>query len=80
MPEKRLKRPRDPAQLAKLMIDIASGEVEDRQPPTGKDPAAVERGRLGGIKGGKARAKKLTPSQRQASALKAVRARWSTPR
>jgi hypothetical protein len=30
MPEQRLKRPRDPAQLAKLMIDIASGEVEDR--------------------------------------------------
>jgi hypothetical protein len=29
MPDKRLKRPRDPAQLAKLMIDIASGEVED---------------------------------------------------
>jgi hypothetical protein len=43
MPAKRPKRPRDPAQLAKLMIDIASGEVEDR-PPTqeeqGKDPAA----------------------------------------
>jgi hypothetical protein len=33
MPDKRLKRPRDPAQLAKLMIDIASGEVEDREPP-----------------------------------------------
>jgi hypothetical protein len=31
MPDKRLKRPRDPAQLAKLMIDIASGEVEDRK-------------------------------------------------
>jgi hypothetical protein len=32
MPEKRPKRPRDPAQFAKLMIDIASGEVEDREP------------------------------------------------
>jgi len=41
MPEKRRKRPRDPAQLAKLMIDIASGEIEDREPPTSKDPAAV---------------------------------------
>jgi hypothetical protein len=43
MPDKRLKRPRDPAQLAKLMIDIASGEVEDRQPTppsNGKDAAA----------------------------------------
>jgi hypothetical protein len=41
MPEKRLKRPRDPAQLAKLMIDIASGEVEDREltpEEQGKDP------------------------------------------
>jgi hypothetical protein len=57
MPDKRLKRPRDPAQLAKLMIDIASGEVEDR-PPTleeeGKDPAAIARGRLGELKGGRA--------------------------
>jgi hypothetical protein len=32
MPDKRPKRPRDPAQLAKLMIDIASGEIEDRAP------------------------------------------------
>jgi hypothetical protein len=43
MPENRRKRPRDPAQLAKLMIDIASGEVEDREPTPeeqGKDPSA----------------------------------------
>jgi hypothetical protein len=61
------KRPRDPAQLAKLMIDIASGEAEDREPTPeeqGKDPAAVQRGRLGGLKGGKARAEKLTPAER----------------
>ena len=44
------KRPRDPAELAKLMIDIASGEIEDREPLTTKDPAAVKRGRLGGLK------------------------------
>lgn len=40
MPDKRLKRPRDPAQLAKLIIDIASGEVDDRtaaaEPPKGR--------------------------------------------
>jgi hypothetical protein len=44
MPEKRPKRPRDPAQLAKLMIDIASGKVEDREPTPeeqGKSPAAA---------------------------------------
>lgn len=43
------KRPRDPAQLAKLMIDIASGEVEDREltpEEQGKDPAAVALGSI----------------------------------
>jgi hypothetical protein len=42
-----------------------------------KNPAAVALGRLGGLKGGKARAKKLTPAQRKASARKAAMARWS---
>jgi hypothetical protein len=45
------RRPRDPAQLAKLMIDIASGEVEDRErtpEEQGKNRAAVELGRRGG--------------------------------
>jgi hypothetical protein len=49
MPDKPLKRPRDLAQLAKLMIDIPSGEVEDRAPEPsteGKDAAAVELGRV----------------------------------
>lgn len=79
MPDKRLPRPRDPAQLAKLMIDIASGEVEDRAPTPeeqGKDPKAVERGRKGGVLGGKARAKALSPKERSAAAKKAVAARW----
>jgi hypothetical protein len=82
MPDKPLKRPRDPAQLAKLMIDIASGEVEDREPlPSsssveGKDAAAVELGRKGGLKGGKARAASLTPEQRSAIAKKAASKRW----
>lgn len=75
----RPKRPRDPAQLAKLMIDIATGEVEDRQPTPeeeGKNPAAVELGRRGGLKGGKARAEKLSPDQKAESARKAAAARW----
>ena len=50
------KRPRDPNQLAKLIVDIATGE-EETMPPTGKDPAAVALGRKGGLKGGDARAK-----------------------
>src|ERR1039458_8824595 len=60
------KRPRDPNQLGKLIIDIATGQVEDRTPTPeeqGKDPAAVALGRKGGLKGGKARAAKLTASQ-----------------
>ncbi len=64
MPKNLFKRPRDLAQLAKLMIDIASGEVEDRAPApndTGKNAAAVALGRLGGEKGGVARAAKLSP-------------------
>lgn len=51
---KRPKRPRGPAQLAKLMIDIASGEVEDREPTPeeqGKDAAAAALGRKGGAAG-----------------------------
>jgi hypothetical protein len=83
MPENRRKRPRDPAQLAKLMIDIASGEVEDREPTPeeqGKDPAAVSLGRKGGLKGGKVRAEKLSPEQRRESARRAVRARWGKDR
>jgi hypothetical protein len=44
-------RPRDPSQLAKLVVDIAAGEVEDRKPTAeeqGKDPAAVAMGKKGG--------------------------------
>lgn len=80
---KRRKRPRDPNQLAKLIVDIASGEVEDRDPTPeeeGKDPAAVRRGSLGGAKGGKARADALTSEQRAETARKAAQARWKQPR
>ena len=67
------KRPRDPNQLAKSIIDIATGEKPDRDPTPeeqGKDPAAVERGQRGGSKGGPARAAKLTDLQRSAIAKK----------
>ena len=49
---------------AKLIVDIATGEVEDRI-DDGRDPAAVERGKRGGIKGGVARAAGLTPERRR---------------
>jgi hypothetical protein len=76
MAERRLKRPRDPIQLAKLIGDIATGQVEDRQEDR-RDPAAVELGRRGGLKGGKVRAAKLSAKKRSEIARKAAKARWS---
>jgi hypothetical protein len=73
---KKPNRPRDPNQLAKLIADIATGEVEQKDPNEGKDPAAVSLGRKGGLKGGKARAAKLTPEQRSEIAKKAAQKRW----
>lgn len=70
------KRPRDPNQLAKLIADIATGEVTEPKTDDGKDQAAVALGRKGGLKGGKARAEKLTPEKRSAIAKKAAKARW----
>jgi hypothetical protein len=77
MPDRSRKRPRDPNQLGKLVVDIATGEVEDEQPDEGKNPAAVELGRKGGLKGGKARAQRMTAEQRREAAKKAARARWA---
>jgi hypothetical protein len=75
---KRLKRPRDPVQLAKLIGDIATGQVEDAAPEAGKDPAAVARGEKGGRVGGAARAKTLSDARRKEIASKAAKARWKT--
>ena len=77
MPDRSRKRPRDPNQLAKLVVDIATGEAQNADATGGKNPAAVALGRLGGLKGGKARAKSLTPKQRSAIARKAARARYA---
>jgi hypothetical protein len=71
MTQKRLKRPRDPVQLGKLIVDIATGQVEEpEETPTEK------RTRNAGRKGGKARAKKLTPAVRSEIASIAASARW----
>lgn len=76
----RLPRPRDANQLAKLITDIATGESEDRLvTEDGRDLAAVMMGRLGGLKGGRARAISLAPERRSEIAAKAARARWSKP-
>jgi len=49
------------------------------QTKPGKNPAAVALGRLGGLKGGKARAEKLSPEKRAQIAKKAAEARWNKP-
>ena len=72
------KRPRDPNQLAKLIVDIATGEVEDTLGPIKR--IAKRRGRAGGLKGGKARAQNLTAEQRQEIAVLAAHARWKKKR
>ncbi|MFI4991420.1 MAG: histone H1 [Solirubrobacterales bacterium] len=77
MPDRSHKRPRDPNQLAKLVVDIATGDVEDLPVDSGKNPVAVVSGRRGGLRGGKARAQKLSPKQRSDIARKAANARWS---
>jgi hypothetical protein len=75
MTERRLKHPRDPLQLAKLIGGIATGQTENRV-EDGKDPAASELGRLGGRKGGRARAAALSPERRAEIAKKAAGKRW----
>ena len=62
------KRPRDPNQLAKVMVDLATGATEDRKP--------LASARKGGLKGGKARAKALSPEERSDIARAAASARW----
>lgn len=73
---KRLKRPRDPISLAKLIGDIATDQVVDAQTDDGKNPAAVALGKLGGAKGGKARASSLSFSKRREIASRAAAAWW----
>lgn len=76
---KRTKMPRDPAQRAKMVVDLATGQVAP-EPERVKDPAAIARGHLGGIKGGHARAAKMTAEQRSESARQAAKARWERER
>lgn len=78
MPKKK-KRPRDINQLAAQIVGEAVSDVlteYNDDTNNNKNQAAVTLGRLGGIKGGKARADKLTPERRKKIAQKAAKARW----
>jgi len=78
-PSKKPKRPRDLNQLAYQIVQEATGQAE---PPISEEPedpiraAAAALGRLGGSKGGVARARKLTPARRREIARKAAMSRW----
>jgi hypothetical protein len=76
MPDRSRKRPADLNRLAASIVDDATDEDKDAR-DDGKDPAAVALGRKGGLKGGKARAAKLTPEQRSEIARTAAQARWT---
>lgn len=79
MPERssKKKRPRDANQIAASVVREATGEAEPVE-DDGKNPAAVALGRLGGKKGGKARAAKLSPERRREIARQAAAARWGS--
>ena len=71
MTMKRTPRPRDPIQLGKLMVDIATGQV-----PDAVDGKTTKRARKAGSKGGPARAAALTPEQRSEIARVGANERW----
>jgi len=79
MTDKKKKRPADLNKLAASILEDATTDqpAEQETIHDGKNPAAVALGRLGGLKGGKARAKKLSKKQRSEIARKAARVRWS---
>ncbi len=70
------KRPADVTSSAVKVMRIATGQEPETDPSAGKNPTAVALGKLGGAKGGKARAKSLSSSQRAAIASRAAAARW----
>lgn len=80
MPKRSSTDRKDPRQLAKSIIDQTHSEAPIESGKSQKNKAAQELGRLGGLKGGKARAKKLTAEERSEIARKAALTRWSTKR
>ena len=80
MPKRSSKKQKDTQELARQVLDTVVPDAEPapaEEPEKEKNPAAVALGRLGGKKGGPARAAKLTKEQRSEIARKAARARWS---
>ncbi len=78
MPDRSKTRPRDPNALAYRIMLESTGQAPKTEAPEvkRKNPAAVALGRLGGLKGGAARAAALGPKKRSQIAAKAAKARW----
>jgi hypothetical protein len=73
---KRGQGPPDPNQVAWRVVQQATGQMPKDEPEKVKESPRVTMGRVGGLKGGKARAAKLTPEQRKEIAQKAAKKRW----
>lgn len=85
MPKRSSKPQSDPNEIAARILREATGEapktpVPAPEPEKTKNQAAVELGRLGGLKGGKVRADRLSALERKAAAQHAAKARWSNER
>ncbi len=73
------KRPRDTNKLGKFIVDLSTCNTEEQPEDikSPKNPHAVALGRLGGLKGGKARATNLSPERRKEIAKQAAKKRWN---
>jgi|CXWL01.1.fsa_nt_gi hypothetical protein len=80
MPKRSSKPANDPNVAAARLMDRLTGSEPIETPKPPKNPAAVALGRLGGLKGGKARAAKLTADQKTEIARRAAQARWAPER
>lgn len=81
MPRKRPSLREDENERAYKLVQAMTGEGPRPEPPgkREKNPEAQARGRKGGMRGGKARAERLTPQEREEAARQAAKARWSKP-
>jgi hypothetical protein len=77
---KRSGKKQDLNEKAFSIVGQLTGQISKADPNKGKNPAAVELGRLGGLKGGPARAESLSARERRKSAKKAAAARWAKKR
>lgn len=77
---KRSSKPRDLNSMAAAIVAQSVNDEPVPDPDAGKNPHAVALGRAGGLKGGKARAERLTPQQRSDIARRAATSRWASRR